>query len=151
MARRRGQREVGKQTKPFSARLEVGVIERLQQQSRRSGQSNAKVAGRLIDEGLRMEQFPGIVFRSGPTGRRAALEGGPDVWEVVRALRRAAAEEDVPDPVEALMKVIGLRREQVELAAAYYDAFPDEIDDRIRLDEEMAQRVRRAIAGSAVA
>jgi hypothetical protein len=141
----------GKQSKPFSARLDADVIERLQQQSRRIGESNAKVAGRLIDEGLRMEQFRGIVFRSGPTGRRAALEGGPDVWEVVRALRRASAEEDVSDPVEALVQVIGLRRELVELAAAYYDAFPEEIDDRIRLDEEMAERVRRAIAGSTVA
>jgi hypothetical protein len=149
MARRRVQR--GKQSKPFSARLDADVIERLQQQSRRIGESNAKVAGRLIDEGLRMEQFRGIVFRSGPTGRRAALEGGPDVWEVVRALRRASAEEDVSDPVEALVQVIGLRRELVELAAAYYDAFPEEIDDRIRLDEEMAERVRRAIAGSTVA
>ena len=150
MTRRRMQREVGKQTKPFSARLDVDVVERLQQQSRRSGQSNAKVAGRLIDEGLRMEQFPGIVFRPGPTGRRAALEGGPDVWEVIRALRRAAAEEDASDPVAALSEVIGLLREQVELAAAYYDAFPEEVDDRIRLDEEMAERVRRAVAGSAV-
>ena len=150
MAQRRAQRTTRKQTRPFSARLDVDVVERLQQQSRRSGQSNAKVAGRLIDEGLRMEEFPGIVFRAGPAGRRAALEGGPDVWEVVRALRRAASEEDVSDPVEALVEVLGLRRELVELAAAYYDAFPDEIDDRIRLDEEMAERVRRAVAGSAV-
>src|SRR5947209_3622464 len=140
-ARRRVQRAAGRQTRPFSARLDVDVIERLQRQSRRSGQSNAKVAGRLIDEGLRMEQFTGIVFRSGPTGRRAALEGGPDVWEVVRALRRASAEEGVPDPVEALVEVLGLRRELVELAAAYYDAYPAEIDDRVQLDEEMAERV----------
>lgn len=140
-----------KPTKPFSARLDVEVFERLQQQSRRNGQSNAKVATRLIDLGLRMEQFPGIVFRLGPAGRRAAIEGGPDVWEVVRALRQAAAEKDVRDPVEALATAIGLQREQIELSAAYYDAFPQEIDERLQLEEEMAERVRRAIAGTAAA
>jgi hypothetical protein len=25
-----------------------------------------------------MEEFPGIVFRTGPTGRRAGVAGGPD-------------------------------------------------------------------------
>ena len=135
----------------LNARMDERVLARLSRRSRELGEPKSRVAERLIDEGLRMEQFPGIVFRTGPTGRRAAVEGGPDVWEVVRALRRAATEEGVSDPLAALEEVLGLRRELVELAAAYYDAFPDEIDERIRLDEEMAERVRRAIAGSAVA
>lgn len=28
-----------------------------------------------------------MVFRDGPSGRRAALAAGPDVWEIVAALR----------------------------------------------------------------
>ncbi len=36
-----------------------------------------------MDEGLRMDEPPGIVFRDGPPGRRAALAAGPDVWEVM--------------------------------------------------------------------
>jgi hypothetical protein len=40
-----------------------------------------------------------------------------------------------------------LDRSQVRLAAAYYDAYPDEVDERIRLNEEMAERVERTLAG----
>lgn len=43
-------------------------------------------------------EHPGIVFRPGPTGRRAGLAGGPDVWEVVRAVRSARTTE--PDLAE---------------------------------------------------
>jgi hypothetical protein len=44
------------------------------------------LAERLIDEGLRMDDHPLIVFRSGPAGRRPALAGGPDIAEVVGAI-----------------------------------------------------------------
>jgi hypothetical protein len=37
------------------------------------GEAKSRTAERLIDEGLRMEDHPGIVFRDGPAGRRAAL------------------------------------------------------------------------------
>lgn len=30
-----------------------------------------------------MGEYPGIVFRSDPAGRRPGLVGGADVWEVV--------------------------------------------------------------------
>jgi hypothetical protein len=39
-----------------------------------------------------MDDHPGIVFRDGPTGRRAGLAAGPDVWEVVSALRSTGLE-----------------------------------------------------------
>ena len=45
------------------------------------GASASSVAARLVDEGLRMDEHPGVMFRDGPTGRRAVLVGGPDVWE----------------------------------------------------------------------
>jgi hypothetical protein len=34
-----------------------------------------------------------VIFRAGPTGRRAGLVNGPDVWEIVRAVRSARAAE----------------------------------------------------------
>ena len=57
--------------------------------SRHPGLTASSVAARLVDEGLRMEEHPGVIFRNGPMGRRATLVGGPDVWEVIRALRSA--------------------------------------------------------------
>ena len=57
------------------------------------GMSLSSAANRLVDEALRMTEHPGVIFRPGPTGRRAALAGGPDVWEVIRAIRSAHAAE----------------------------------------------------------
>jgi len=44
---------------------------------------------RFVREGLACAAHPGIVFKPGPAGRRAALAGGPDVWEIVGAPRHS--------------------------------------------------------------
>ncbi len=68
-----------KRTKSFSARFSAEVVDMLDARSHRLGQSKARVAERLIEEGLRIEELPGIVFRSGPTRwrrlHRRAYEG----------------------------------------------------------------------------
>ena len=56
----------------LSARMDEAVLGRLENLSKREGQPRSRVAEQLIDEGIRMREFPGIVFRPGPTGRRAA-------------------------------------------------------------------------------
>jgi hypothetical protein len=72
--------------KPFSIRMSARTLARLDERARRRSEPKTRTAERLIDEGLRMEDHPGITFRDGPTGRRAALAGGPDVWEVIETL-----------------------------------------------------------------
>ncbi len=119
------------------------VLDRLERLSERLGQPRSRVAEQLIDEGIRLREFPGIVFRSGPTGRRAALADGPDVWEIVRGLKQARSGKG--DPVELLMASSDLREEQIRLAADYYSVYPDEIDARIREDEEAATRLRELL------
>jgi hypothetical protein len=139
-----------KRTKSFSARFSAEVVEKLEAHSNRLGETKARVAERLIAEGLRVEQFPGIIFRSGPAGRRAGISGGPDVWEIVRDLKHAAA-EGAKNPIEAVTNVTGLDHGKVELAAAYYAAYPSEIDEHIQLEEEAAERLRRALGIDSVA
>jgi hypothetical protein len=39
-----------------------------------------------------------------------------------------------------------LHADQIRLAAAYYEAFPDEIDARIRDDEALAGRAARMLS-----
>lgn len=134
-----------KRTKSFSARFSAEVVEMLDARSERLGQSKARVAERLIEEGLRVEEHPGIVFRSGPTGRRAGIAGGPDVWEIVRDLKGAAA-EGAADPIEAVAHVSGLERAVVELAAGYYADHPEDVDERIRANERAAERLRHVLA-----
>ncbi len=136
-----------KRTKSFSARFSAEVVDMLDARSERLGQSKARVAERLIEEGLRIEEFPGIVFRSGPTGRRAGIGGGPDVWEITRDLK-AAAGEGATDPIEAVARISGLDRSAVELAASYYAAYPSDIDERIQMDEEAAERLRHILGSS---
>ena len=130
-----------KRTRSFSARFSAEVVALLDARSQRLGESKARVAERLIEEGLRIEAFPGIVFRSGPTGRRAGIAGGPDVWEIARDLKRAAG-EGAADPIAAVVLASGLDRTMVELGASYYASHPDDIDERIRMNEEAAQRLR---------
>jgi|HubBroStandDraft_4_1064222.scaffolds.fasta_scaffold02225_8 hypothetical protein len=139
-----------KRTKSFSARFSVDVVAMLDARSERLGESKARVAERLIEEGLRIEELPGIVFRSGPTGRRAGITGGPDVWEIARDLKGAVA-EGAADPIGTVARVSGLDRAVVELAASYYAAYPDDIDERIRLNEQAAERLRQALAVASAA
>ncbi|HEU0247808.1 MAG TPA: hypothetical protein VFR38_12050, partial [Gaiellaceae bacterium] len=108
--------------------------------SARDGVSASQLAERYIDEGLRSEELPGIEFRPGPTGRRAALMDGPDIWEIVRDVR-AAREAGAADPQATVAAASELTDAQVRLAAAYYTAYPDEIDARIAADEELIERL----------
>ena len=61
-----------------SVRLDDRLAERLRLRARAAGESLRRYA----EEGARRDEHPMITFRDGPTGRRAALLGGPDVWEV---------------------------------------------------------------------
>jgi hypothetical protein len=130
---------------PFSARLDARVVERLKAAGAREGMSASQVAERFIDEGLRSQEFPGITFRPGPTGRRAGIIGGPDVWEIVRDLRRARG-AGAEEPVALVASTSDLAEAQVHLAAAYHAAFPLEINERIAAEEALLERL---LAGAA--
>ena len=126
-------------SRPTSLRLPDEVRTRLDDESRRIASAPSSLAVVLIDEGLKMRRFAGIVFRDGPTGRRAGLANGPDVWEIVRDLKRHGADGD---PISALAEETGLAPELIDLAADYYATFPDEIDDRIAADVRVAEELR---------
>ena len=106
-----------------------GAYERLRRHAAQHAESISALGERLIDEGLRMADHPGIVFRDGPTGRRAGLAAGPDVWEVVMLLRglRGSVERRVVKAADQL----GLTVEQVRAVSRYYAEFADEIDAEV--------------------
>src|ERR1700716_937911 len=80
-------------------RFDVTVAERLASfVAANPGMSLSSAANRLLGGDPRMSAHPRIGFRPGPTGRRAALAAGPDVWEVVRAVKSArTAEPELAD------------------------------------------------------
>jgi hypothetical protein len=132
---------------PRSVRFDDGVLSRLDRYVREHpGTSSSSVANMFVDESLRAHEHPGVVFRPGPIGRRAALSGGPDVWEVVAALNAIRSEElglDGDAVVGEVAAATGLSREQVGIAVRYYAAYPDEIDERIASNADVAAREER--------
>jgi hypothetical protein len=125
--------------KPFSIRMSPKTLDRLNIGARSRGEPKSRTAGRLIDEGLRMEDHPGIVFKDGPTGRRAALSFGPDVWQVVKVFQEFGS--DGQRAIAGVIEWGNLSRAQVNVALRYYGDFPEEVDARITFNhEEMARQ-----------
>jgi hypothetical protein len=118
-----------------SVRLEDSLAQRLRLRARAAGETLSDRLRRYADEGIRRDEHPLITFRDGPTGRRAGLLGGPDVWEVVMWVEDLAAEPD-PDPIAALVEDSVLTRPQIEAALRYQAAYPDEIDARVELHRQ---------------
>src|SRR4030088_2937797 len=99
-------------TTPLSIRFSPSLLTRLRRRANAmTGASAAGLAQRLIDEGLRMADHPGVIFKDGPSGRRAALAYGPDVWEVIKFLREV--DERGPGAVLAAADVLRLPEAQV--------------------------------------
>jgi hypothetical protein len=116
-------------------RFDVPVAERLAAfVAAHPGSSLSSAANRLVDEGLRMNEHPGVAFREGPTGRRAGLVGGADVWEVVRAVKSARNSEPGLDQEEVLALVAantGTPLRLVRTAVRYWASYPSEVDTEI--------------------
>ena len=75
-------------TSPLSIRFDAALLARLRRRvTATPGSTTSALAQRLIDEGLRMSDHPGVIFKDGPSGRRAALAYGPNVWEIVKFSR----------------------------------------------------------------
>lgn len=113
----------------------------------REAGSREKEVARLLDEGLRMQEHPGVFFQDGPTGRRAVLMGGSDVWQVVEAVWSARTSEPTLSEARVLDLVhhnTGVARRLIKVALDYREAHPDEVDARVAANEEAE---RRLIAG----
>ena len=126
----------------LSLRLDAETFDRLEEQSRQSKQLRSQLVKTLLEEGLRMDANPGIVFRSGPAGRRPGLAGGPDIWEIIRVLREIP--ERGEEALQRTAELTGLVPEQVRVALHYYADYADEIDEWIRRVEAEAIRAEDA-------
>ncbi|MHB8452830.1 MAG: ribbon-helix-helix protein, CopG family [Mycobacteriales bacterium] len=99
---------------------------------------------RYLREGLASAKHPGIVFKGGPSGRRAALAGGPDVWEVIAALRSQPGPE--ADRVRRVADLLDLHERQVTIALHYAGAHRAEIEARMRANETALDEAERTAA-----
>ncbi len=89
-----------------------------------------------------MAQHAGIVFKDGPSVRRAAVALGPDVWEVVKATREV--DERGKAAVPAVADILNLDEELVRAALRYYADHQDEVDAEVALADEESARAEEA-------
>ncbi|CAN5753988.1 hypothetical protein BH23CHL8_BH23CHL8_20840 [soil metagenome] len=127
-------------SQPTSFRLPPGLVKRIDEEAAQRGMTMTRLVSSLLDEGLKTSRFAGVVYRDGPSGRRAGLAGGPDVWEVVRAVRASQGRGEAR--VQRVAQETEIPERLVHLAIEFAAAYPDEVDERIRLDEEAAEHLR---------
>ena len=122
-----------------SFRFSDTTLRRLDERAHEIRETRTGLAERYVEEGLRMDEHPGIGFTDGPTGRRAILLGtGPDVWEVVDTVNQNGRS------VDAAARYLELPAASVRTAIRYYASFPDEIDAILARREAIAERERTA-------
>jgi hypothetical protein len=109
------------------------MSERLEERSRASALEVNELVQRYVEEGLRGDEHPQVVFRDGPAGRRAGLAAGPDVWEMIGVVR--AHDGDVI----AAAAYLELPLRMVEAGVAYYQAYPEEIERWIVSNDALAE------------
>jgi hypothetical protein len=124
-----------------SLRLDDELRERLATLAGLEGTSVTALVEQFVREGLAVVEHPGIVFKPGPSGRRAALAGGPDVWEIAAALRRTSGSE--AKRTAAVAREFGIHERQVTIALNYAAAHHEEIGARIRANDRALAEAER--------
>jgi uncharacterized protein (DUF433 family) len=125
----------------LDARLNTRISRRMREDiaalSRHRRMEESELARTLLDEGLRREKHPGLVFRSTPAGRQAAIEGRRlYIWQVMETVW--ASDGDAGEAAAYL----GIRPDQVQSAVGYYVDYTAEIEDQIRRNREEADRAQ---------
>jgi hypothetical protein len=125
-----------------SFRISETAKERLASHAAQEGTSATALLDQLILEGVEQRDYPGIVFRGPSHDRRAALAGGPDVWEVVGRLQELDGAEE--QRIRLLAEESGLHPRLIRLALDYAAERPDDVLARIERNRAMAERSRAA-------
>lgn len=115
---------------------------RLARRAAREGISATALLDRLIVEGTDQLDHPGIVFRGPAHDRRAALAGGPDVWEVIARLQELEGTEE--QRISLLAEESDVHPRLVRIAVDYAAEHPDDVLGRIQRNRAVADRSRAA-------
>jgi uncharacterized protein (DUF433 family) len=117
-------------------RLRRSVRAGLEQAAARAQRSVSEVAQELIEEGLRMQECPGVYFATEPAGRTAKISGtGLGIWEV---LRDFVLDEDMERLRRAFPQ---LSPPQMTAALIYYNRYPQEIRRQVEANAALTGEV----------
>jgi uncharacterized protein (DUF433 family) len=124
----------------ISFRLAGERLERLRRAARATNRTPGGLAAALVEEGLRLREYPGIEFRDTAIGRQAYLRGTRlALWQV------ALARRDVGADVAALAAHFGIDAPIIAVALAYIDAYRPDIEAAIADNEAAGQRLARRL------
>lgn len=114
------------------------TLAKLEERARQIRVPKTALADRYVEEGLAMDAYPGVIFRDGPAGRRPAVVGGPDVWEVIRVFIAEGRS------TRATSDNLRIRPGLVDAAIAYYADNREAIDEWIETNEAMMREAAAA-------
>lgn len=119
---------------PLSVKLRPWLEEELRREFEERGESVSEGLRRLLEERWALRHLPRIEFRNTVSGPRAAVEGGPEVWEIVSVL------SDYEGDTEELTEHFSwLDEEALDAALAYYERLPESIDELLEENERRAR------------
>jgi len=125
-------------TTTITARVSATIDRDLREFFKARGKGPSEGVRDIIEEFWVGIHFAHIEFKDSPTGRRAAIRRGPDVWEIISYWREYA-----PD-MAGLEEHFGwLEAEALEEAIEYYEAFPGQVDALILENERYGQYLMR--------
>ena len=125
--------------RPQSFRLPQQLLDQLRRVAERRSTSQTALVRRYIEEGLKMDEYPMIVFRDGALGRRAMLEGSRlDVVQIIETIRNSDGS------IEAAAEYLSLSVARVQACVRYYADHAEEIDEYAAQVDEETERLRAA-------
>jgi hypothetical protein len=129
---------------PITVQLDDALFRRLDAAATAADTTVAALGELFIRESLDAIDHPGIVFKPGPAGRRAALAGGPDVWEIASALRNTSGSRS--RRIDLLAEEFGIHPRQIAIALNYHDAHAEEIDAWVAANDRALDELERRAA-----
>ena len=127
-------------SKVVSMRLRDDQVKRLDRIAGRLKRPPSQTAALLLEEALRLQEFPDIVFKDTIIEREAFLTGTRiKVWQVEELAR--VYDRDLAKVAEHLDEPV----HRIEAAIAYAQAFPDEMETAIAGNSRSYEELKRIL------
>lgn len=118
-----------------SIRLPEEAVKEIEKLASGIGKDFSGLARDLLIEAIKLRRCPGVTFADGATGRRARIAGtGIDIWEFIATFK------GLDENYDKLKETYHwLSEQQLRSALSYYALYPDEVDAKIKSNEEITQ------------
>lgn len=93
------------------------------------GQRRSDALRQVVIEGVTTRDFPMVVWRDGPSGRRPGLRGGPDIEEIVAVANLYNKDVSLAD----VAAEVGVSEQDVADALRFRVAYGEIMDDRLAI------------------